>query len=333
MFVIDAHLDLAYNALRGREVTKPANDQKSDGEDTPSVGIPDLRAGNVGLICGTIFCEPKDVPIIGYTTPEQAAAVARKQLDWYWDRHRAADLTIVQSRGDLPADLSDPVGPPRVIILLEGADALISPSDLTAWFESGLRAIGMAWGKTRYAGGTRAPGPLTEIGVELAREMDKLGVIHDASHLAEESFWQLMDLATGPVMASHSNCRAIVPTDRQLSDEMIKAIGKRDGVIGINYFDRFLLPPEEFGKRRATLADVVRHVRHMCDLIGDARHVGIGTDMDGGLGRESIPEEILTSADLPKTGDALSAAGLGDDDVRGILGGNWLEFFHRSLPR
>ena len=116
------------------------------------------------------------------------------------------------------------------------------------------------------------------------RHRRQIGIIHDVSHLAEESFWQLLDISSGPVMASHSNCRAIVPTDRQLSDEMIGALISRGAVIGINFFDRFLLPPAEIG-RRADLGDVVRHIRHICDLAGNAQHVGLGTDMDGGLGR------------------------------------------------
>jgi membrane dipeptidase len=140
-----------------------------------------------------------------------------------------------------------------------------------------------------------------------------------------------MDLTGGPVMASHSNCRTFVPTDRQLSDDMARAIAARHGMLGINFYDKFLMPPEEYGKRRATLADVVRHIRYWCDLIGDARHVGIGTDMDGGLGREEIPREIVTSADLPKVAETLSAADFGDEDVRGIMGGNWVEFLGRSL--
>jgi membrane dipeptidase len=167
----------------------------------------------------------------------------------------------------------------------------------------------------------------------MVRTLDEHRIIHDLSHLAEESFWQLLDLSDGPVMASHSNCRAIVPTDRQLSDEMIKAIVERDGVIGINFFDKFLLPPDEYGTRRATLADVARHARHICDLTGDARHVGIGTDMDGGLGRDEIPQEIITSADLPRVAEALAAAGFGDEDVHGFMGGNWVRFFRRALPQ
>jgi membrane dipeptidase len=142
----------------------------------------------------------------------------------------------------------------------------------------------------------------------------------------------LLDVSGGPVMASHSNCRAIVPTDRQLSDDMIRAIVARGGVIGINFFDKFLIPPAEYGKRRADLSDVVRHAQHVCDLAGDAAYVGIGTDMDGGLGREQIPQEIRTSADLPRVADALASAGFGDEDVRRITGANWLHFFARTLP-
>ena len=134
-------------------------------------------------------------------------------------------------------------------------------------------------------------------------------------------------------MASHSNCGAIVPTDRQLSAQMIKAIAQRGGVIGINFYDKFLLRPAEHKTRRATLADVVAHVKHMCDLVGSARHVGIGTDMDGGFGREHIPEEISTSADLGRVAEALSAGGFSDADVEGVMGRNWVRFFAEKLPQ
>ncbi len=157
-------------------------------------------------------------------------------------------------------------------------------------------------------------------------------MIHDASHLAEESFWHLLDVSGGPVIASHSNCRAIVPTDRQLSDAMIHAIVARDGVIGINFYDRFLLPPDQQGKRRATLEDVVHQIDYLCQLTGSADHVGIGTDMDGGLGREQIPQQIVSSADLPKLAKALSEAGFDHQSIRNVMGENWLRFFRRHLP-
>ncbi len=194
-----------------------------------------------------------------------------------------------------------------------------------------MRIVGLAWKGTRMAGGTGEPGPLTAEGRSIIKALDARGIIHDTSHLAEESFWELLSATSGPVMASHSNCRSIVPTDRQLSDEMIIALGQRGGVIGINFFDKFLLRPAEYQKRRARLSDLIEHVRHMCDLIGDAKHVGIGTDMDGGFGMEHIPEEIKTSADLPKIAEALAGAGFGPAEVEGIMGGNWVRFFCENI--
>ena len=220
----------------------------------------------------------------------------------------------------------------NAILLLEGADALRTPADIPAWHAAGLRIVGLSWKRTRYAGGTGDPGPLTAGGVELVKALDRFGIIHDTSHLAEESFWQLLDLSSGPIIASHSNCRAIVPTDRQLSDEMIRAIVRRNGVIGINFYDKFLLRPEEYGKRRATLGDVVTHMKRICDLAGSVNHVAIGTDMDGGLGRNEIPIEIETSGDLPRLAEHLAASGFSDSDVLAIMSDNWIRFFTRNLP-
>ena len=340
MFIADAHLDLAYNALRGRNILLPAAEQTADEEGIPTVGFPDLRAGGVGLICATIFCQPDSPRSSGYTTPEEAHVMAWQQMQWYQRQLEAGQIEFVTSGMSVPTVQREEhgrdahaTGKIKAILLLEGADALRTPDDVKPWFDAGLRIVGLAWKRTRFAGGTAAPGPLTAEGVRLVKALDAHGIIHDTSHLAEESFWQLLEQSDGPVIASHSNCRAFVPTDRQLSDEMIKALIARGGVIGMNFYDKFLLPPDEYRKRRATLADLLRHVRHICDLAGSANHVAIGTDMDGGLGREQIPQEITTSADLPRIADALNDAGLSDDDVRNIMGGNWLRFFREHLPR
>ncbi|WP_428937522.1 dipeptidase [Fontivita pretiosa] len=363
MLIADAHLDLAFNALpqRGRDPRLPAKDQPVVDREIPTVGLPDLRAGGVGLICATIFCWPRDEHG-GYSTAEEARAMALSQLAWYRSCIDQGLMRLVTSTLDIPRvtrSVSVPgdsendnstdaaaatahahgpasaetVRPLRAILLLEGADAIRTPDDLPEWFDAGLRIVGLAWKRTRYAGGTGAPGPLTPAGCELVRQLDRLGMIHDASHLAEESFWNLLDIATGPIIASHSNCRAIVGEgDRHLSDEMIRALIARGGVIGINFYDKFLIPRPQQGRRRATLNDVVNHVKHICDLAGDASHVGLGTDMDGGLGREQIPVEIRTSADLPRVAQALSEAGFGQHDVTAIMGGNWCGFFRASLP-
>lgn len=332
MFIVDAHLDLAYNALRGRDVLRPAAEQISDSPEIPSVGIPDLHAGHVGLICATVFCAPCRNDDDGYRNAEEASQAGLRQVRWYQDREREGVFRFVRTQSDLPAGDAAAGGPLPAILLLEGADPLRTTADVADWFAAGMRIVGLAWRGTRYCGGTGEPGPLTPEGVELLAELDRFGIIHDLSHLAEESFWQLLERSNGPVMASHSNCRAFVPTDRQLSDEMIRALVSRGGVIGINFFDKFLLRPEVYKTRRATLADVVEHAKRICDLAGDANHVAIGTDMDGGLGREEIPQEVRTSADLPRIGDAFAAAGFNDDQVRGVLGQNWLNYFRKSLP-
>jgi membrane dipeptidase len=333
MLIADAHLDLAYNALRGRDVILPASRQTAhDTDGTPSVGLPDLRAGHVDLICATIFTEPaKSAAATGYKNAEEARAAALAQLDWYQSQERASHLQIVRTQSDLPtADTAPPAT--RAIILMEGADPLRSPDDVPAWFDAGLRIVGLAWKATRLAGGTGEPGPLTPEGRALVPALDRAGILHDTSHLAEESFWQLLDLTPGPVFASHSNCRSIVPTDRQLSDDMIKALASRGGVIGINFFEKFLLPPSQHKTRRATLDDLVAHVKHITDLTGSAKHVGLGSDMDGGFGAQHIPEEIRTSADLPKIADALHRANFSDEDTQNILGQNFLRFFQSHLP-
>jgi membrane dipeptidase len=331
MMIVDAHLDLAFNVSRGRNPRQPAAQQPIADKEIATVGLPDLRAGKVGLICATIFCEPASpANPAGYTTADQARQQALTQLAWYRDCFNAGELSLVQRATQLPSAPAPSVG---TILLMEGADGLRSADDLAEWYDWGLRIVGMAWKRTRFAGGTGAPGPLSNDGRALVAEIDRLGMIHDSSHLAEQSFWELLDRTPRAVIASHSNCRAIVGDgDRHLTDAMIRAIAERGGVIGINFFDKFLLPLDQHRKRRATLADVTAHIQRICDLTGSARNVAIGTDMDGGLGREQIPVEIQTSADLPRVGEALSAKGFSDVDIAGILGGNWLEYFAKMLP-
>ena len=330
MLIVDAHLDLASNAISGRDVLKPAILQPTDADGIPTVGLPDLRRAKVALICGTIFCRPALGEKPGYHNAQEAHAAATAQLDWYHQQAAAGELRLVTGSADLPTSVPESEHYPiPTIVLMEGAEAIRHPSETAEWFARGVRIVGLAWKRTRHAGGTGEPGGLTDEGRLLVRELDRCRLIIDVSHLAEQSFWELLELSPRPVIASHSNCREIVPTDRQLSDPMIRAIIERGGVIGINFYDKFLLPAGV--SRRATLGDVMDHVRHICDIAGDCRHVGIGTDMDGGLGREEIPQEITTSADLPRIADAARSAGFSDADVTALMGGNWLVFLRKNI--
>src|SRR5687768_2209448 len=341
MFIADAHLDLAYNQARGRDITLPARRQPVVGRrepETATVGLPDLRRGGVSLVCATIFCQPRTERDEGYTDHAGALEQARGQLDAYRTLWDSEALRLVRRADDLPRG-SDFQSPPSMILLIEGADAIALSGESDdaspeAWFDAGARMVGLAWGRTRYAGGTGAPGPLTPEGRRLVSELDDAGFIHDASHLSEESLDDLLLLARRPACASHSNCRAIVrddPRARHLDDRHIRAIAERGGVIGVVLYDRFLLPPDELAHRRAAWSDVVRHIDHICQLTGECAHAGIGSDLDGGFGREHVPEELETIADLPELAAALSDAGYAEPDIARIMGGNWLEFFRRSL--
>ncbi|MFT3785965.1 MAG: membrane dipeptidase [Tepidisphaeraceae bacterium] len=330
MPIVDAHLDLAYNVGRGRDVTKPAREQPIAENEIATVGFPDLRAGGVGLVFATVFCGPDSPKHRGYRNPQEAYEQALVQFDQYDAWFHVRELTPWTGRVS-ETDRSVV----QALILLEGAEAIRTIEDAQAFYDRGMRVVGLSWQKTRYAGGTSTPGPLTDEGRMLVRELDRLGVLHDASHLAERSFWDLLHATDQRVVASHSNCRSIVgrdPNERHLTDAMIREIVARGGVVGINFFDRFLMPFAEYGKRRCNLEDVVAHVKHICDLAGSDRYVGIGTDMDGGLGREQIPGEIETSEHLSRVGEALRKANFSDEAIDRFMGGNWIRIAQTLAP-
>ncbi len=343
--IVDSHLDIAFNAQLGFDPCLPLAEARARStplRDMVTVTLPALEAAGTRIVFGTLFALPHGAPgdIDGpsYATPDEAHAIAAWQTDYY---HRLRDtgwIHLVEHASDLaaPAQTGSEAGDDRrvgVVQLMEGADPIRSPQELEWWFERGLRIVGPAWTRTRYCGGTMAPGPLTALGRGLMRELGSVGMALDTSHFSEESFWEAMRLFDGPAIASHSNCRRFVPTDRHLSDEMIRALVDRDGVVGVVLYNRFLdaswAPGDKAGVR---LDAVVRHIEHICEIAGDMRHVGIGSDLDGGFGRESIPAEMDSCTDLPLIGAALKHAGWRDDEVAGVLGGNWLRWLEQTLP-
>jgi len=269
-----------------------------------------------------------------YETAEEAYEQGQQQLAYYEKLTNNPYVSIVRTKRALERTTEGEyhLG---LVMSMEGADPIVSPENLHEWVRKGLRVVGFAHGKTRYSGGTGQPGPLTPAGRELLLEMEREPVILDTSHMAEESFFEALNLFKGPVIATHSNCRALVPTDRQLSDEMIHAIVKRDGVIGIVPFNKFLsFNWDKTGrlKEGVTLAHVLKHVQHICDLAGGTSNIGIGTDFDGGFGSESIPAELDTIADLPRIAEALLKSGFSENEVSGVMGENWLRVLRNSLP-
>ena len=351
MHIVDAHEDIAWSEIvLGRDVRRSALETRRLEQDTDipkrnglcMVGLPEWLAGGITVVCGTIFVSPARQGFSGphtYTTAEEAHALAQPQLDFY---HRLADecdqVALIGTRADLDGVLTSwesetpQVG---IVPLMEGADPIRRPAEAEEWFERGVRLVGLSWGMgSRYAGGDAAPGPLTEIGRELLDVMADLGMTLDVSHLAEEAFFEAIDRFEGRIVASHANPRARVPGPRQLSDEMIRRLAERDGVIGIVPFNRFLRPGWTKGdpKNAVTVADVAAAVDHVCQVVGDAAHVGVGSDFDGGFGAESTPAEIDTVADLSRIGPALSELGYGEQDIAAVLGGNWLRLLRAALP-
>ncbi len=310
-------------------------------DEHPQRGVPGEAhdpADLQGEVVGVILLPPVDVegdPVI----VAQAHALSAAQLDYYHGLAARGLIRLITTRAELavhraawPAD-----GVLGLVVLMENGDPIVEPAEVPWWAERGVRIVGPAWQATRYCGGTKQPGPLTDLGRALLPELAAAGMILDVSHMAEESFWQALDLWKGPVIASHSNSRELVAervADRHLSDAMIKALVERDAVIGAVFYNAFIAAEYQRGdpKERYGLDRLVRHIDRVCQLAGSARHSAIGSDLDGGLGSEHIARELDSAADLPRLAEALSAAGYSDADVAAIMGDNWLRLLGQALP-
>ncbi len=352
MFIVDAHLDLAYNALHyGRDLRLDLAELRSSEPSRSTAGratvtFPELLEGGVGLVFGTLFVSPSRTEVAGdggrmvYTDSEQAHRLAMEQLD---DYHRLVDeddrFRLVGNHEQLDEVTSShqPGGRPLlgIVPLLEGADPVRDPGELEYWYDRGLRLIGLAWDDTRYADGAwRGSGRgVTKAGTQMLETMSELGFILDLTHMSEKATLEALDIYEGAAVATHSNARALVPTERQLSDRQIRRIGERDGVIGTVLFNGFLKANHRGGdsKEMVTLDHVAAHIDHMCQLLGDANHVGLGSDLDGGFGAEDIPHEMGSIRDLQLIASKLQERGYDHDDTTNIMGGNWLKLLRRAF--
>ncbi|RQP19238.1 MAG: peptidase M19 [Parapedobacter sp.] len=356
MLLIDAHLDLAMNALEwNRDLKKPVqairqreaglNDKPDRGKGT--VSLPDLRRGEIGLVVATQiarYVEPGST-LSGWNSPEQAWAQTQGQLAWYRAMEEAGEMVQITGCTALEKHLAQwndksvpneqkPIG---YILSLEGADSLVDLSYLEKAYAYGLRAVGPAhYGDGRYAPGTGSSGPLKAAGRELLREMDRLGMVLDVTHFTDEGFKQALDIFQGPVWASHHNCRALVHHQRQLTDGQIRELIRRDAVIGgvfdawmlHNHWERGVSDPVTAGVR---LERIVDHFDHICELAGNTHHIAIGSDLDGGYGKEQSPYDLDSISDLQRLVEILAARGYSEADIQRIFHGNWLRFLRKNL--
>ena len=356
MHLVDAHLDLAMNALvLNRDLTKSAHETRQEeagmtdkGRAAGTVGFPDLRQAEIGLCLATVLARvnPNGTSPLDYRAHEIAHAHAQGEISLYREFERQGTMRMLRTRedvaqhasmlADLPAGPIPDDVPLGFVLLMEGADPIVSPDQTEKWFEDGLRVVGPAhYGPSAYAFGTDSAGPLTEKGRALMKEMDRLGMILDASHLTDESFHDALDRFNGPVLASHSNARALVPGDRQIDDAMIKRLAERGAVIGA-VCDAWMLEPGwvrgETLPENVAISNVVDHIDYVCQLTGTARHAAIGSDLDGGYGTEQTPKDLDTIADLQVIPDQLKDRGYSDDDIALIMHGNWTRFLSENLP-
>jgi membrane dipeptidase len=355
VLIVDAHLDLAWNALQyGRDLrrtvaeTRAAEiDLEGPGRGRGTVALPELAAAQVAIAFATLFARSTGKVIAGvdYETMAEANEVAWAQLTYYRTLENEGRVTIIIDAPGLRTHLErwatwevEPLHsqPPLGLILsMEGADPITHPDELPLWHEAGLRLIGLThFGPGRYAGGTLTETGLTDLGRSLLGEMASLGMTLDVTHCADAALDEALALFAGPVLASHSNVRSLVPRQRQLPDRHIAAIAARGGVIGVA-LDCWMLDPDWIHGQAAnpvTLSRVVDHFDYVCQLTCSAAHVGIGSDLDGGFGGEQSPRDLDTIADLQLLAGLLRERGYTEGDVQAIMHGNWLRLLGVSLP-
>ena len=324
-----------------------------------TVCLPEMRRGGIGLCVATQIARIEHnsySPVFGWRSQEQAWAQTQGQLAWYRVMEEAGQMIQIRDADELDrhvplwtgasaevsraaagdhgrAPARPALGPAVGYILsLEGADSIVTLGHLERAYGQGLRAIGPAhYGPGVYANGTDATGGFNAKGRELLKEMDRLGIILDVTHLCDDCFWEALDLFSGPLWASHQNCRALVAHHRQFSDEQIRVLIDRGAVIGAALDAWMLVPgwvrgqttPQSAGLRLDRLLD---HIDHVCQIAGNARHSGIGSDLDGAFGREQTPSDLDTIADLSRIAGLLATRGCKPADVELILSGNFIRF-------
>lgn len=357
--LIDAHEDLAWNIVAlNRDYTRSAAETRSleaGGENVTHngntlLGWDDYQRGRVAVVFTTLFATPQrkmmgEWDSQAYRDLNQAHRLYRTQLESY---HRLADrhpdkFRLILDKKDLDEVLTHWNGeqkhhPVGMLVLMEGAEGVRNPSELEDWWQQGVRIIGPAWTGTRFCGGTHEPGPLTDEGHALLEGMADIGMTLDISHMDELAARQALDEYPGAILVSHANAASLLDNysgNRMLSDDVIRKTIERNGVIGVIPILPFLKNGWVPTDRRdgLTLESLfVAQIDHICQLAGDARHVGIGTDFDGGFGVECAPADVDTIADLQKLEPILAARGYSNPDIEAIMGKNWQRHLMENLP-
>ena len=358
--IVDGHLDLAWNAVSfERDLTLPIDSINAAeqgcgdnaGRGRGVVSLAEMRRGRILVCFATLLSRskpsrplpPEGVRRIDLDHRSQSIAhcAAHAQLAWYELMDRRGEMRLIRTTADLDDHWRDAIASPDsapigVVLAMEGADPVTELDELEYWYDRGLRQINLVhYGVNRYAAGTGAEGGLTADGRALLQECERLGVALDVTHLADQAFFEALDAHEGPVLASHQNCRAIAPSQRQFSDEQLRLLIERRAVIGAAFDCWMLYPGWEIGdtpRQVASLTLVADHIDHVCQLAGNHLSAAIGTDLDGGFGREQVPVEVDSIADVQKLATILTARGYDDGAIAAIFHGNWLRWLREQLP-
>ena len=355
MFTIDAHLDLSMNAMEwNRDLRKPIQEIRSreknmtDKADRGNnvVCFPELRKGNVGLVVATQIARfvATDNPLPGWHSPEQAWAHTQAQRAWYKIMEEEGELIQINNLQSLENHLyywndDEPNDSKAIgyILSLEGADSIVTLKHLEKAYAYGLRALGPAhYGPGRYAQGTNATGGIGKNGKALLKEMERLNIILDATHLCDDSFWEAMENFHGHVWASHHNCRALVDHNRQFSDEQLKELIRRGAVIG-GVLDAWMMVPNWIRNESTpqsmdcNLEKVIDHMDHICQLAGNAFILELAPIWMGHLEKNKVPttsKRLRIFRNLP---ELLSKRGYSKADIENVMHGNWLRFLKKGV--
>ena len=350
MLLIDAHLDLAMNALIGDRnldldvyaIREREAGMKEKGGGRGTTSFPQMREAEMVVAVATVIARTArpNSSSSGASCQEISYAKAQGQLAYYRVLENQGKIRMLTNRIGLENHLAawkengaeEPIG---IILSMEGADPIVWPDQVGSWWDDGLRVISLShYGVSAYAHGTGTEGGLTALGRPILKEMDGVGMILDLTHLADQAFWEAVDLFNGPVMASHNNCRSLVPGGRQFTDDQLKAIIERDGVVGAALDAWMLYPGWVKGETQPEVVGldaVADQIDHVCQLAGNAVHSGIGSDLDGGYGTEQCPRDLDTIVDLQKIPALLAKKGYSEKDIEGIMYDNWIRFFSESL--
>lgn len=357
MIIFDAHLDLAWNAIdwnrdlrttceQIRQVEKDAG-MTDKGRCCNTVSLPDLRRGKVVIVIATLLPRILRIgampAIQRFAHMEAAFGHAYGQMGYYHAMCQNGHMRWIKNWPQLDEHVqawkkdeeskSLPIG---FILSMEGADSILRPEQVEEWFNYGLRIVGPThYGVSPYGHGTSTEGGFFEQGPALLREMERVGMILDVTHLSDQCFDEAMDLYHGPMLASHHNNRTLTPNQRQLTDEQTKRLVERGAVIGHALDTWMMIPNWIRGETRTAvpLEKICDHIDRVCQIAGNAKHAAIGTDLDGGYGREQSPADLDTIADLQRIPGYLKKRGYSDADIEGIMHGNWIRFFRDAWTK